>query len=75
MNCFCSLFPAPHPLPVCMCMCYYPPTLHYHMVARIIIITHYHMVAISTHRFFLGNWKLGSDSDNQNKLIGTISVP
>ena len=33
------------------------------------------MVAISAHRFLPHNQKLGLDSDNQNKMIGTISVP
>ncbi len=40
----------------------------YHMVAPRL----YHMVAISPHRFLLGNWKPGLESESQKELIGTI---
>jgi hypothetical protein len=32
-----------------------------------------YMVSTAHHRFFQPNWRLGSDSDNQNTLIGGIS--
>jgi hypothetical protein len=33
------------------------------------------MVANSSYRFFLNNWKLGLESAHQNELIGTIFMP
>jgi hypothetical protein len=36
-------------------------------------LTLYHMVSISPLRFFQPNQRLGSDLDNQNKLIGGVS--
>ena len=38
-------------------------------------LAHYHMVAISSPRFFPGNRRPGLEPDNQKELIGTIFKP
>ena len=35
-------------------------------------LAHYHMAAISSPRFLLGNWRPGSEPDSQKESIGGI---
>jgi len=58
-----------HPL---TCLCY----VHLHMPpSRGGSLAHYHVVAISSPRFLLGNWRPGLELDDQKKLIGSIFKP
>jgi hypothetical protein len=36
------------------------------------LLAHYHVVAISSCRFLPGNWRPGSELDNQKQSIGTV---
>ena len=70
---FCLKSIVPHP----DCL-FWTSHVHYHNVTCIISLScgglwaAYHVVSISPHRFFLGNWKLGLESAHQKESIGTI---